>query len=68
MRQVVLRRAAGATAKMVAADLGMSAGAVNVAYLRGVGRRLQSVDESEELRELFGATWRRVTPGVGYAA
>lgn len=66
MRQVVLRRAAGATAKMVAADLGMSAGAVNVAYHRGVVRLRQFVDESEELRELFGATWRRATPGVRY--
>lgn len=68
MRQVVLRRAAGATAKMVAADLGMSAGAVDVAYHRGVARLRRFVDESDELRELFGASWRRVTAGESCAA
>ena len=53
MRQVLLRRASGATAKMVAADLGMSAGAVDVAYHRAVVRLRRTVAESEELSELF---------------
>lgn len=55
MREVLMRRATGATAKMVAADLGMSAGAVNVAYHRAVTRLCQTVDASEEYRELFAA-------------
>jgi RNA polymerase sigma-70 factor (ECF subfamily) len=53
MRQVLLGRASGATTKMVAADLGMSAGAVDVAYHRAIVRLRRTVAESAELRELF---------------
>jgi RNA polymerase sigma-70 factor (ECF subfamily) len=68
MREVVLRRAGGATAKMVAADLGISAGAVDVSFHRAVTRLRQFVDESDELRELFASSWRPVTPRVVRAA
>jgi DNA-directed RNA polymerase specialized sigma24 family protein len=62
MREVLLRRASGATAKMVAQDLGMTAGAVNVAHHRAVARLRELVDESEEFRELFGVrTWSSAT-------
>jgi len=64
MREVLLRRASGATAKMVAHDLGMSAGAVNVAYHRAVARLRELVDESEEFRELFGVRTRTSTTAV----
>jgi RNA polymerase sigma-70 factor (ECF subfamily) len=68
MRQVLLRRASGATTKMVAADLGMSAGAVDVAYHRAVVRLRRTVAESEELSELF-APFRSVSaPRVWHAA
>jgi len=63
MREVMLRRATGASAKTVAEELGMTAGAVNVAYHRAVARLRSVVDESEEFRELFGA-YRSVAPVV----
>lgn len=54
MRDVLLLRASGATAKRVGETLQMSAGAVNVAHHRAVARLRQLADDSEELRELFG--------------
>lgn len=54
MRDVVLLRATGVTAKRVAEVLDMSAGAVNVAHHRAVSRLRELADESDELRELFG--------------
>jgi RNA polymerase sigma-70 factor (ECF subfamily) len=67
MREVMLRRAAGASAKTVAEDLGMTAGAVNVAYHRAVARLRSVVEESEEFRELFDA-YRSETVVVVVAA
>lgn len=55
MREVLLRRASGATARHVAADLGMSAGAVDVAHHRALARVRELVDSSEELCDLFAA-------------
>lgn len=55
MREILLRRAQGATAKRVGEELGMTAGAVNVAHHRAVARLRQLADESEENRELFAA-------------
>ena len=68
MRQVLLRRAAGATSKMVAADLGMSAGAVDVAYHRAVARLRRTVAESEELSELFAPFRTPLAPHASHAA
>jgi RNA polymerase sigma-70 factor (ECF subfamily) len=69
MRDVLLRRASGATAKRVAEDLGMSAGAVNVAHHRAVIRLRELVDESEEHRELFAPfRGRSNVPTLGRAA
>jgi len=67
MRQVLLRRAEGATAKMVAADLGMSPGAVDVALHRAVARLRRAVADSEELSELF-APFRTAAQGEQNAA
>ena len=53
MREVLLRRASGATAKMVAEELGISAGTVDVTYHRAVSRVRKLVDDSEEYRALF---------------
>ena len=55
MREVLLRRASGATARHVAEDLGMSSGAVDVAHHRALTRLRELVDASEELRDLFAA-------------
>lgn len=55
MREVLLRRASGSTAKKVGEDLGMTAGAVNVANHRAVLKLRQLADESEEYRELFAS-------------
>jgi len=68
MREVLVRRASGATAQHVAADLGMSAGAVDVAHHRAQIRLRELVDESEEYRELFDL--RTAPPGrrMGRAA
>lgn len=55
MRDVLLLRVSGMTAKRVGELLGMTAGAVNVAHHRAVGRLRELADESEELRELFAA-------------
>lgn len=64
MRDVVLLRAGGATAKRVGEVLEMSPGAVNVAHHRAVARLRDLVEESEELRELFGSLRR---PAAGTA-
>lgn len=53
MRDVVLLRAAGATAKRVGEVLDMSTGAVDVAHHRAVARLRDLVEESVELRDLF---------------
>jgi RNA polymerase sigma-70 factor (ECF subfamily) len=68
MRQVLLQRASGATAKMVAQELGMSAGAVDVAHHRAVNRIRELVDDSEELQELFAAFRARPPARVSWAA
>jgi RNA polymerase sigma-70 factor (ECF subfamily) len=60
-RAVLLQRASGATTKMVAGELGISAGAVDVAYHRAITRVNELVDSSEEFRELFAA-FRRSAP------
>jgi RNA polymerase sigma-70 factor (ECF subfamily) len=69
MREVLLRRAGGATAKAVADDLGMSQGAVNVAHHRAVSRLRELADGSEEHRELFaGLRGRQVRRSISRAA
>ncbi|MBA3529695.1 MAG: sigma-70 family RNA polymerase sigma factor [Propionibacteriaceae bacterium] len=69
MREVLLLRASGATAKSVAQVLGMSPGAVNVAHHRAVARMRQLASESTEHRELFaGLTGRAAKPDVDRAA
>lgn len=55
MRAVLLRRAAGATSKIVAAELGMSIGAVDVAHHRAVLRVRELADSTVESREMFAA-------------
>jgi len=55
MRAVLLRRAAGATSKIVAAELGMSTGAVDVAHHRAVLRVRELADSTVETREMFEA-------------
>ena len=55
MREVLLRRASGVTARHVAEDLGMSSGAVDVAHHRALTRVREMVDSSEELSDLFAA-------------
>jgi RNA polymerase sigma-70 factor (ECF subfamily) len=55
MRAVLLRRAAGATSKIVAAELGMSTGAVDVAHHRAVLRVRELADSTTESREMFAA-------------
>jgi RNA polymerase sigma-70 factor (ECF subfamily) len=67
MREVLWRRACGATAKTVAEELGMTAGAVNVSYHRAIARLRELVDESEEFRELFASVHRPVTRQQGIA-
>lgn len=69
MREVLLLRASGATAKSVAHDLGMSPGAVNVAHHRAVARMRQLASESTEHSELFARlTGRAAKPDVDRAA
>lgn len=68
MREVLIRRASGATASMVASDLGISPGAVNVAYHRAVVRVRAAVDGSAELRELFADYRTRLPAEVSRAA
>ncbi|MET1004036.1 MAG: sigma-70 family RNA polymerase sigma factor [Propionibacteriaceae bacterium] len=60
MRQVLLLRAAGASAKSVAEQLGMSSGAVDVNHHRAVTKLRQLVADSDEHRELFAAFGRRI--------
>ena len=55
MRAVLLRRAAGATSRIVAAELGMSIGAVDVAHHRAVLRVRELADSTVESREMFAA-------------
>ncbi len=55
MREVLLRRASGITAKKVGEDLGMTPGAVNVTHHRAVLKLRQLVESSEEYRELFSS-------------
>jgi hypothetical protein len=56
---------------MVAHDLGMTPGAVDVAHHRAVSRIRQLVEDSDELRDLFSA-FRPDPPerpdAVGFAA
>lgn len=69
MRDVLLRRAAGATAKCVAEDLGISPGAVNVTHHRAVLRLRGMVEQSAEYRELFAAFGGFAAPSsIGRAA
>ena len=63
MRQVLMLRAGGASAKSVAEQLGMSAGAVDVDHHRAVAKLRQLATDSDEHRELFAAFSRR-TPKV----
>jgi len=60
MRAVLMLRASGASAKSVAEQLGMSAGAVDVNHHRAVAKLRQLVAESAEHRELFAAFGRRI--------
>jgi RNA polymerase sigma-70 factor (ECF subfamily) len=59
MRQVLMLRAAGASTKSVAEQLGMSAGAVDVNHHRAVAKLRQLVADSAEHRELFAAFSRQ---------
>lgn len=81
MREVLLRRAAGTTAKQVAEELGMTAGAVDVTHHRAITKLRQLVDASDEYRDLFasfrsggrqsadgGAAAPATGPSVGRAA
>jgi len=68
MRAVLLRRAAGATTKTVAAELGMSTGAVDVAHHRAVLRVRELADSTVESREMFAAFRSARVTEVGRAA
>ena len=56
MRDVLLLRAAGASAELVGHQLGMSANAVRVAQHRATTKLRQLIEGSEEHRELFDST------------
>jgi RNA polymerase sigma-70 factor (ECF subfamily) len=56
MRDVLLLRAAGASAEAVGDQLGMSANAVRVAQYRAAARLRQLIESCEEHREFFDST------------
>ena len=59
-REVLVQRAAGASAEVVGQRLGMSANSVRVTQHRASAKLRQLIEASEEHREVFGAYRRRV--------
>lgn len=59
-REVLVQRAAGASAEVIGERLGMSANSVRVAQHRGSAKLRQLIEASEEHREVFDSYRRRV--------
>ena len=59
-REVLVQRAAGASAESIGERLGMTANSVRVAQHRGGAKLRLLIEASEEHREVFGAYRRRV--------